>query len=256
MTNIIDTHGHILKKSYGKDLKQEIEKIKNNNLKVINISYDIESSIETLSLYKEHNFLYPVIGIHPGDIKEGTKEELKKIEDLINEDVVAIGEIGLDYHYETYDKKQQKYFFVKQIEIAQKHNLPIVIHTRDSLVDAYNIIKKYKNQKFLLHSWSGDIELTKKFLKISNNIYFSYNGILTFKNAKLQKEVIKEIPLDKLMFETDCPFLSPEPYRGKVNISERVKNVIEYASTILEKTFDELNKINNKNTKSFFNIEV
>ncbi len=256
MIKVIDTHSHVLSSSYGDELNDVIKKMKQENIEAFNISFDIKSSKEVLKLNKDHSFLHPVIGIHPVDSKNIKQESIDELRKLISDnDVAAIGEIGLDYYHEGYDKDVQKKWFIKQIELAGEFDLPVVIHTRDSLDDCYEIIKNYPNQKFLLHSWSGDKELTKKVLNISDNIYFSYNGIITFKNAPLQKEVIKEIPIDRIMFETDCPYLTPTPFRGKTNYPWYTKNIIEFVSELLNINFEKLNEINNKNSYDFYNIK-
>ncbi len=250
----IDTHSHLLKRYYKDDFHNVISKLDEHKILSINIAFDIESSKEILNLSKQHSNLLSVIGIHPNDTNNIKDSNLIELEELINDNVIAIGEIGLDYHYEDYNIDKQKEIFIKQIELAQKYNLPIIIHTRDSLEDTYKIIKKYKTQKFLLHSWSGDKEMTNKFLSISDNIYFSYNGIITFNNAELQKQVLKIIPKDKILFETDCPYLTPVPNRGKINYPWMVKDIIKYCSNLLEITFDELNELNNNNSIIFFNL--
>ncbi len=252
MKTTIDTHAHVLKKSYGDELNDIINKMKDEDTVAYNISYDINSSKEVLELHETHEHLIPVIGVHPVDAKGWNESILNEIESLITDNVAAIGEIGLDYYHEPFDKDEQARAFIDQIELSIKYNLPVVVHTRDSLDDAYEIIKNYPQVKFLVHSWSGDLELTKKFMEISNNIYFSFNGILTFKNATMQQEVIKIIPIDRLMFETDCPYLSPTPYRGKTNYPWRTKQVIEFAAELLNIDVVKLNDINNVNAKEFY----
>ncbi len=249
---IFDTHSHVLKKSYGDELETVINKLITENIYVYNISYDLKSSKEVKELNHKYQNLIPVIGIHPNDTKDWNKNTLIELESLIDESISAIGEIGLDYHYENFNKEEQYEAFIAQIELAAKYKLPIVVHTRESLEDCYEIVKNYPDQKFLFHSWSGDELMTKKYLAISDNIYFSYNGIITFKNAHLQKRVLKEIPINKLLFETDCPWLSPDPFRGKTNYPWRVKEVIEYCANLLNYSFSELNQINNENTKNFY----
>ncbi len=255
MKVIIDTHAHVVKKSYQDELINVINEMRDNNTIAFNISYDINSSKEVLELNREYETLIPVIGVHPGDCQGWNQSMLIELESLITDKVAAIGEIGLDYHYDNYDKEEQAKAFIDQIELAIKYNLPIVVHTRDSLEDCYEIVKNYSEAKFLFHSWSGDKEMTEKYLSISNNIYFSYNGILTFKNAEMQQEVIKEIPLDRLLFETDCPWLSPVPFRGKTNYPWRTKEVIEFASELLGISFDDLNNTNNKNAYKFYKVD-
>lgn len=252
---VLDTHSHILFSSYKEELQDVINALKEQEIVVFNIAYDLDSSKEVLDLFKRNNFLIPVIGIHPSDSVGYNKDFLNNLENMINDDAAAIGEIGLDYHFEGYNKEEQKIAFIEQIKLASKYDLPIVIHTRDSLEDCYEIISLYPKQKFLLHSWSGDSNMTKKYLSISNNIYFSYNGILTFKNAKLQQEIIKMVPIDRLLFETDCPYLSPIPFRGKQNFPWRTKKVIEFASEILEISYDNLLEINKKNALNFFKVD-
>ncbi len=250
---IIDTHAHVLKSSYKDELPKVIEEMKERNIEAYNISYDLISSMETLKMYEEHKFLLPVIGIHPCDTQEYKKHGyVEKLEKLITDDVVAIGEIGLDYFHKPFDAEEQKEAFIEQIELARKYDLPIVVHTRDSLDDCYEIIKNYPEQKFLLHSWSGCVDLTKKYMEISDNIYFSYNGILTFKNAEMQREVIKTIPLNRIMFETDCPYLSPSPERGTKNYPWKTKMTIEFAAELLGMSFEELNESNTKVAKDFY----
>ncbi|NQX83131.1 MAG: TatD family hydrolase [Mycoplasmataceae bacterium] len=252
---IIDTHSHILSSSYNDEFKQIIQENKIKNIISFNISFDINSSKEVIEIFKKHKNLIPVIGIHPCSTMGWNKNMLNQIEKLITSDIVALGEIGLDYHHDGYNKKEQKIAFIKQIELAKKYNLPIVIHTRDSLEDCYEIIKNYPNQKFLLHSWSGDVFITKKYINISKNIYFSFNGIITFKNADIQKRVIKIIPLNRIMFETDCPYLTPVPFRGQKNYPWNVKNVIEFVSDYLKISFEKLNENNNKVALDFFNVK-
>ncbi len=252
---LIDTHAHILKSSFKEGLETVIKDLNTREMKSINVAFDIDSSVEALNIFKTNKNIFPTVGIHPSDTKKYNLKQLKRIESLITSDIVAIGEIGLDYHYDGYDKETQKKAFIDQIELAKKYSLPIIIHTRDSLDDCYEIIKNYPNQKFLLHSWSGDIKMTKNFLKISNNIYFSYNGIITFKNALIQNETIGSIPIERIMFETDCPYLSPVPHRGKTNYPWRVEEVIKYCAKKLNIEFNKLNDINIKNAYDFFEID-
>ncbi len=252
MKKIIDTHAHVVERSYGDDLYKVIDEMRLNNTVAYNIGTDIEDSKEIINLSKDHPHLIPVIGVHPCDTQDWDETIVNELDSLVDNSIAAIGEIGLDYFHEPYDKEEQKRAFIDQIEIAIKHNLPVVVHTRESLEDCYNIVKNYPNVKFLFHSWSGDVEMTNKYLSISNNIYLSYNGILTFKNAQLQNEVIKHIPKDRLLFETDCPWLSPTPFRGKTNYPWRVEEVIKYAADLFDVSFDEMNEINNKNTKDFY----
>lgn len=252
---IIDTHAHVTKRSYGELLNRVIEKMQERNTIAFNIGTNIEDSKEILQLSRGNHHLVPVIGVHPCDTQGWNESMANELESLIDDTVAAIGEIGLDYYHEPFDKDEQAIAFRAQIEIAQRNKLPVVVHTRESLEDCYNIIKDYPDVKFLFHSWSGDKEMTDKYLSVSNNIYFSYNGILTFKNAQLQQETISHIPLNRLMFETDCPWLSPVPYRGKDNFPWRTKEVIIFAAELLGMSVEDLNDINYKNAKDFYVVK-
>lgn len=251
----IDTHAHLLKQYYP-NIDETIAKTLSTVPFIFNIAFDYESSEEVLELAKKHQQLKPIIGLHPSEFPTFKAKQIHQLEKLINSDVIAIGEIGLDYHYPKYNKIAQKTAFIAQIELAKKHQLPIVIHSRDSLVDCYEIIKKYPNQKFLFHSWSGDEILTKKILKSLPNVYFSYNGIITFKNAQLQRDVLKIIPLNKLFLETDCPYLSPMPFRGQQNFPDRVSLIYQFVANELTITIEELAKQINLNVTTFFNIKL
>ncbi len=248
----IDTHAHVTARAYEDELENVIKQLKEENTFAYNIGTTVEDSKEILELSKKHENLIPVIGVHPCDTQEWNDNIINELESLINDEVAAIGEIGLDYYHEPYNKQEQAIAFKQQIELAKKYELPVVVHTRESLEDCFNIVKEYPTVKFLFHSWSGDEEMTNRYLSISENVYFSYNGILTFKNAQMQKDIIKLIPTDRLMFETDCPWLSPEPYRGQKNFPWRVKEVIAYAAEQLELTIEEMNEINNVNVKKFY----
>lgn len=249
---IVDTHAHVNKWSYEDELSNVIKKMIEKEVYAYNIGTNLDDCKTVIELARQYENLLPVIGIHPEETRELEEDWFEKLEAMIDDDIAAIGEIGLDYHYPPFNKEEQAKIFIKQIELAGKYNLPIVVHTRDSLEDCYEIVKNYPEQKFLFHSWSGDEELTKKYMSISDNIYFSYNGILTFKNAQLQQEVIKTIPLNRLMFETDCPFLSPMPKRGKTNYPWRTKHTIEYAAELLGLSINELNDSNWKVAKDFY----
>ena len=261
---IIDTHTHIIKGAYTDNINEVVSKIKEKNMIVINVPLGVKTSYEVIETNIEHNHLLPVIGIHPDFINRFKESDLYEIEEMINSNVVAIGEIGLDYHRKKDDKELQHHIFESQIKIAIKHNLPIILHILDAHDDVYEVIKKYPNQKFLLHAWSGNVFQTKKYLELSNNIYFSYGGIITWNQEKehkswevpdLMNETIKMIPMNRILFETDCPGLTPEPKKDELNYPWYIDNVFNYASKILLKSKDELIKINNNNSKLFFNLK-
>lgn len=195
-----------------------------------------------------------LFGISPNDIEDYNNESLKLIEELAkNKKVVAIGEIGLDYYWEKENKELQKEAFIKQIELANKLGKPIVIHTREAVTDTIDILKNkiQVEKKGIFHCCPLNPELIKEGVKLG--FYISFSGNVTFKNAKSERAV-KEVPLDKLLIETDSPYLSPEPLRGKRNDSRNVKFVAEKISNILERDIEDIAKITYENTNKIFNI--
>ena len=251
----IDTHVHLVKESYKDNLKQNINSALSELEFVINISYNKETSIEIFEQLDKIKNMYGAIGLHPSYCNNFTSKDLLIIKELLekrNPKVIAIGEIGLDY-FREHNLESQKKAFVEQIELAIDNNLPVIVHTRSSIVDTLNIIKNYPSVKFLLHSWSGDVEQTNKALKM-NNIYFSFNGIITFKSADSIRESLEIIPIEKVLIETDCPWLSPVPLRGKINIPENVKYVYEKISELKNIDLELLTIRIKENVTNFFNI--
>ena len=216
---IIDSHVHLNDEELFPRIEEIIERAKSNGVKAfICIGYDRESSelaIEIASMYKE---VYSAIGIHPSAAKHYNKSDLEWLEaNIKNEKVVAIGEIGLDYYWDKSNEIKQKELFISQIELANNNNLPIVVHMRDATNDTFEIIKdkKRKDLQGVMHCYSGPTEYVDKFIDL--NMYISLAGPVTFKNARIPKEVAKIIPLTKLLVETDAPYLAPMPHRGKIN---------------------------------------
>lgn len=236
---MIDTHAHILKEYY-KDIETLIEELKNKNvLKVVNCATSLENSYEVINLAKlTNNFLLPAVGIHPEVIQDIDK--INEIEEIIkNNKIVAIGEIGLDYYWNKENKEKQKDLFNKLLDLAEKYNLPILVHTRDSIQDCFDILKK-RNLKGIIHCYSGSYEMAKEFIKLGYKL--GIGGVLTFKNSKLY-EVIEKIELKDIVLETDSPYLSPEPFRGKennpYNIYYVAKKIAEIKNIDIERVIGE-----------------
>lgn len=223
---MIDTHCHVYKEYY-----DNIEEIINNmNGNIIISGTNDKNNIEILELCKNYDNVFGTLGIHPEDVDNITDESFELIEKHINDNkIVAIGEIGLDYHYTTDNKEKQKEIFIKQLDLARKYNKPVVIHIRDSMNDTIEIIKNYKELKKDIHCYSGSLESAKELIKM--NCKLGIGGVLTFKNGKKLQEVVKNIDLEYLLLETDSPYLSPEPFRGKKN---EPSNVIYVAKKIAE----------------------
>lgn len=224
--------------------------------KFICAGYDIPSSKLAVELAEKYSYIYAICGISPNDIEDIQDEDYNEIIDIArNKKVVAIGEIGLDYYWNKENSKKQKQAFIKQIDIANNLNLPIVIHTRDAIIDTIDILKNKINciNKGVFHCCPQNIELIKEALKLE--FYISFAGPITFKNAKNADTVIKEVPMDRILIETDSPYLSPEPLRGTLNDSRNVKYVAEKIAKVKELSIEEVANKTYENAKKIFKIE-
>ena len=246
---MIDTHAHLYKEYYD-DIEKVIIKM-DNNIIIVSGTND-ENNREVLELCKKYKNVYGTIGLHPQELDLITEDSFKFIEDHINDEkIVAVGEIGLDYHYDI-DKEKQKEVFIKQLELAKKYNKPVVIHSRDSIKDTYDIIKNYKELNKDIHCYSGSLESAKEFIKI--NCRLGIGGVLTFKNANKLQEVVKNIDIKYLLLETDSPYLSPEPFRGTVNEPCNILIVAKKIAEIKEMKLDEVLSITTSNAISQFDL--
>lgn len=249
---LVDTHCHLDNEKFDEDRLEVIERIKENLEFCVNIGYDLASSKKSLELAKEYDFIYAVIGVHPIDIAEYSEEVEKELELLgKNPKVVAIGEIGLDYHWMTEPKEIQQERFKRQLELAERLNKPVVIHTRDAMEDTVNILKEYPNITGVIHCYPGSLETAKQLV---DRFYLGIGGTLTFKNSKKAVEVVKDIPLDRIVIETDCPYLTPEPFRGKRNEPIYVEYVAKKIAEIKEISVEDVTKITTENAKKLYRI--
>lgn len=255
---LFDNHAHYDDKKFDEDREQIIKQVYNSGItKLITAGYSLESSKKAIELAKEYDFIYATCGISPNDIpdnKEELDKELENLKDIVknNNKIVAIGEIGLDYYWNTENKDLQKYAFAKQIELANSFELPIVIHTREAVMDTLdmlkNIVKPIKPGVF--HCCPLNIELVKEALKLG--FYISFAGPVTFKNSKNAYQVVKDVPLDRILIETDSPYLSPEPYRGKRNDSRNVKYIAEKIAEFKEVSVEDIAKYTYENAERVF----
>ena len=249
-----DSHSHYNDEKFDVDrenvLKELYEEFING---AICVGYGLESSKKAVELSTKYNWMYATCGISPNDLNENVENEILEIEKMaIDYRIVAIGEIGLDYYWNKENKDKQKEVFIRQIEIANRLNLPIVIHTREAVMDTLNILKENECiKKGVFHCCPLNIELVKEALKLG--YYISFSGNITFKNAKAD-EVIKYVPLEKMLIETDCPYLSPEPNRGKRNTSANLKYIAEKIAQIKQITVEQVADITYKNARKLFNI--
>lgn len=254
-----DTHSHYNDEVYEQDRKQVIDAIfKEGVTKTVTIGYNIEKSKKAIEIAEENEFIYASVGIHPSDIANTKEEILLQIEEIkkiaSHKKVVAIGEIGLDYHWEKDNAELQKFAFIQQIHLANELGLPIVIHSRDAIRDTIEIIKSKDAPKFsgILHCCVLNRELIET--GINAGLYISFAGPITFKNTK-NTDLIKIIPEDKLLIETDCPYLTPEPNRGKRNDSRNIKFTAQKIADITGKTLEEIAKLTYKNAERVYNIK-
>ncbi len=251
-----DSHAHLNDKKFKDDLEFVIKRALNNDIKHIMVpAIDYKSSVEIVDLVQQYDCLYGAVGVHPHDAKILDDNMLSLIKVLAKKDKIkAIGEIGLDYHYDFTDRETQRYWFKKQCELAKELNMPIIIHDREANNDVLTILKEVDNFKtgVLMHCYSGSRELAEQYVKLG--AYISIAGPVTFKNARKLPEVIEAVPLDRLMIETDSPYLTPHPFRGKRNESLYVKYVAEKIAEIKGISLSEVAEHTTANAKRYFNI--
>ena len=252
-----DNHAHLDDEKFNEDREELIKRIYDEGItKVISAGYSLESSIDAVNLAKKYDFIYATCGISPNDIPQ-TEEELWKMLDKIkklvqeNNKIVAIGEIGLDYYWNKENKELQKKAFIKQIELANELELPIVIHTREASVDTIEILKQNPvNKKGVFHCCPLNQELVKQGLDL--DFYISLAGPVTFKNSKNADEVIKLIPNDRILIETDSPYLAPEPVRGTRNTPINVKHTAQKIANVKGISLEEIAKTTYENAKKIY----
>ncbi|MDD2180845.1 MAG: TatD family hydrolase [Bacilli bacterium] len=251
---IIDTHCHLFKEFY-KDIDTIIKNMQSNIMIVSGTN--IETNKEVIDLCNKYNNVFGTLGFHPSELDDFDEKDFLIIENNINNPkIIGVGEIGLDYYRKTDNKDKQLNIFEKQLEIAKKHNKPVVIHSRNALEDTYNVLKqeKYNGLKVMLHCYSYDLEMAKKFTELG--FMLGIGGIITFKNAESLYEVIKNIDLKYFLLETDSPFLTPVPYRGKINQPVNIKIVAKKISEIKNISIEKVYKVTTHNALRQFDIKL
>ncbi len=249
---LIDSHCHILSSEYEKP-EDVIKDSKTSGVdKMIINGYDLKSSAEAVLLSNEYNYVYASIGIGPENIDDVSDKDFIKLEELINKGkVVAIGEIGLDYYWTKDNKEKQIYVFENMLALAKKYNLPVIVHCRQAIKDTYELLKKYKVTG-ILHCFSGSAESAKEFIKLG--FLIGIGGVVTFKNAKEIKDVVIKIDLSNISLETDSPYLSPEPFRGKVNVPKNVIYVARKIAELKSVSLEEVLEVTSSNVTSKFDL--
>lgn len=253
---LFETHTHLNAKEFDEDREETIARARENGVStIVNIGFNAETIPTCIELAEKHDFIYAVVGWHPQDAKDMTDEHLEWIEELSRHPkVVGLGEMGLDYYWDTSSKDVQADVFRKQIRLARKVDMPIIIHNRDAHQDVISILREEKAADVggIMHCFSGSWETAK--LALDMNFYISFGGPLTFKNAKQPKEVAAKVPLDRLLIETDSPYLTPHPFRGKRNESGYVRYVCEEMANIRGLSYEEMAEITSENARRLFRL--
>lgn len=258
---IFDTHAHYDDERYSEDLDELIkDNYENGVKKIVNASYDLESSKKSKQLADRYENVHFAVGIHPEGVRESIDDDIKELENMIkknkeNKKLVAIGEIGLDYYYTKENKDIQKEYFVRQLDLAIKYNLPVIIHSRDASEDMAHILKdkKYENIKLVFHCFQPSDEIAR--LVIDRKYMVGLGGNITFKRSQHSMDIIKSIPIEQIIVETDAPYMAPVPVRGTRNESKNIKYVIEKLSDIKEIPIEKLQEILYLNSIKFFDIK-
>ena len=253
---LFDSHAHYNDEKFDDDRDTIIKEAYNSGITtIINAGYSLESSKKAIEIANQYKFMYATVGVSPNDIEDLKGNYIEDIEELAKSyKVVAIGEIGLDYYWNKENKEKQKEIFMEQIKLANKLDLPIVIHTREAVMDTIDILKKIECKKRgVFHCCPLNRELVKEALKLG--FYISFAGPVTFKNSKNAEEIVNLVPIEKILIETDSPYLSPEPVRGRRNDSRNVKYIAQKIADIKGLTIEEVAKQMHKNIEKIFNMQ-
>lgn len=253
---IFDTHAHYDDEQFNEDREIVLKNLKDQNIIAVNVGASFEGSCKALEYANKYDFIYGAVGIHPDNVSELDNEKFEKLTQMArNNQIVAIGEIGLDYHWMVEEKELQKYWFIKQLELARTLAKPINVHSRDAAMDTLSIIKEHgQNLGGIIHCYSYSVEQAIEYLEMG--YYIGIGGVVTFKNSKKLKEVVKQIPIDRIVLETDCPYLAPEPNRGKRNSSLNLKYVAAAIGEIKELSEEQVIDITFENAKRVYKLDI
>ncbi len=251
----IDTHAHITDSVYDDTREQMLAQMKKEGVwPAISIGADIEECRRSVALSDKVDGIYATVGLHPSNAQTAPECDFEEVERLAaHENVVAIGEIGLDYHYPDTKRDEQKAAFIRQMKIAEKLGMPVAIHSRDAMADTLEILRSFPNVRGVVHCFSGSVESMRQVLGLG--YYIALGGVVTFKNARAAVEVAKEIPLERLLLETDCPYLAPEPHRGTTNLPLHVRLVAEKIASLRGITVEEVTAQTNQNAVDLFGLQ-
>ncbi len=252
---IFDTHTHYDAEQFDKDRVELLSSMREHNVGfILNVGATLDGCKSSVKFARKYSFMYAAVGVHPDEVGALNDETFAWMEELLlDEKTVAVGEIGLDYYWDNEPREVQKEWFIRQLELARKHDLPVCIHSRDAAEDTLNVMREYaKGLRGVIHCFSYSPEIAKEYVK--NGFYIGVGGVVTFKNGKKMKEVVKATPIERILLETDCPYLAPEPYRGKRNSSIYLDRVAEEIGQLKGMTANEVIEATEQNAKTLFGI--
>lgn len=252
---IFETHAHYDAEQFNEDREAVLEAMEQAGVDtIVNIGADLAGCKASVELAAKYDYIYATVGVHPDKVASLNEETFKWLSDLADSDkVVAIGEIGLDYYWDEVSRDIQKEWFLKQLELATCKRLPIVIHSREATQDTLDIIKEYgRDLSGVIHCFSGSPEVAMEYVKM--RYFIGVGGVVTFKNGRLLKEVVETIPLTSIVLETDCPYLTPEPNRGKRNDSRNLEYIAKEIARLKGVTYEEVLEVTHRNGKELYGI--
>lgn len=254
MNNIFDTHAHYADRAFNEDRFELLDKLPEMGVKYVMLaSSSVEDTAENAAIAQKYGYIYAASGVHPESVDENPENYLDIVREtaLSSPKIKAIGEIGLDYHYDGYSREKQLKLFEEQLILAKELDLPVIVHSRDACEDTLNMLKKHR-PKGVVHCFSGSAETAKEIIKLG--MYIGFTGVLTFKNAKKALKSLEEVPLDRLLLETDCPYMAPVPFRGKRCDSSMIAYTAAAAAEIKGIDTQEIIDITCENGKRFYGI--
>lgn len=252
---IFDTHAHYDDGQFDDDREELLRSMPENGVgRIVNVSASYVSCERVVNMVKNYPFMYAAVGIHPDEVGDLNEASFARMKELFRRDkVVAVGEIGLDYYWDKETHDLQKEWFIRQLELAGELNLPVLIHSREAAADTMEIMKEYAGgQKGVIHCYSYSKEMAREYVKMG--FYIGVGGVVTFKNARKLKETVEEIPLEAILLETDCPYLAPEPFRGKRNNSAYIRYVAEEIAKLKGITCEEVIRQTEKNARELYAV--
>lgn len=253
---IFETHAHYDDKAFNEDRDKLLCSMQDNGIEyIVNVGSSLDTSKQTIELVKKYDFMYGAVGVHPSETAELNDNNFRQIREMLQEEkIVALGEIGLDYYWDEPDRDIQKIWFERQIYLAKEENKPIIYHSRDAAKDTLEIIKSTKAADVggVIHCFSYGVEMAREYLNMG--YYIGVGGVVTFKNAKKLKEVVEYAPLENILLETDCPYLAPEPYRGKRNDSTRLVYVVDEIARVKGVEPEKVIKVTRENAMKMYRI--